>query len=99
MGFFSLYTVIVFAGVLGVSIFMDDEMSIVLFLQILMWMQLFMIGSGRGLLELYSHFIYGVIVALLILFVWQLVDGALCFLLSKNVLHNCDMQVMKPAGK
>lgn len=32
--------------------------GIIVLLQVLMWMQLFMIGTGRGLKELYMHYIY-----------------------------------------
>ncbi len=57
-GFFSLYTIIVFACVLGAAVFLKGEFPLVIILQTLMWMQIFMIGNGRGLRELYTHYIY-----------------------------------------
>lgn len=62
LGFFSLYTIIMAVCLIGASIFLRGSetqgLDIVLFLQILMWMQIFMIGNGRGLRELYTHYIY-----------------------------------------
>ncbi|MPM06701.1 hypothetical protein SDC9_53004 [bioreactor metagenome] len=57
-GFFSFYIVITSAGIFAVSFFLRGKMDIVVVLQMLMWIQVFMIGTGRGLLETYSHFIY-----------------------------------------
>ncbi|MCL2266680.1 MAG: putative ABC exporter domain-containing protein, partial [Treponema sp.] len=37
----------------------------------------------------------GVITGILILSLWELLTGAGCFALSKGVLHNCDMAVLK----
>ncbi len=34
------------------------DTGIIIILQVLMWMQIFLIGTGRGLKELYSHYIY-----------------------------------------
>jgi 4-amino-4-deoxy-L-arabinose transferase-like glycosyltransferase len=39
---------------------------------------------------------FGTLLALLILSVWELIAGLLCFALSKGVLHNCDMMMLKP---
>jgi len=50
--------VIMSAAILMVSIFMRNHVDIVLVLQVIMWIQVFMIGTGRGLLETYSHYIY-----------------------------------------
>ena len=36
----------------------NEEGGIVILLQALMWAQIFLIGTGRGLKELYSHYIY-----------------------------------------
>lgn len=57
-GFISMYMVIMSAAILMVSIFMRNHVDIVLVLQVIMWIQVFMIGTGRGLLETYSHYIY-----------------------------------------
>jgi hypothetical protein len=40
---------------------------------------------------------FGTLLALLILSVWELIAGVICFALSKSVLHNCDMQSLKPS--
>ncbi|MFV0413461.1 MAG: putative ABC exporter domain-containing protein [Oscillospiraceae bacterium] len=57
-GFFGLSTIITFACILAASLFLKEFMSTVVLLQVLMWIQIFLIGNGRGLKELYSHFIY-----------------------------------------
>lgn len=57
-GFFSMYTIITAASIIGASIFVLDGDDIIIVLQVLMWIQIFMIGTGRGLLELYSHYLY-----------------------------------------
>ena len=36
----------------------DTNIGIIIILQMLMWMQVFFIATGRGLKELYSHYIY-----------------------------------------
>lgn len=202
-GFFSLYMLITAACIIGASLFLFDGGDLPLVLQILMWMQIFMVGTGRGLLELYTHYLYmapaspfqkavwsnmelvvrtvaesvlflgipglimgsdllvilgsmavyvlftllllginylsirwteanlsqgmlmvlyffvvvlfmlpglaaalfvgfsvggqaGPLLALLILSVWELLVALVCFFLSKDVLHNCDMASMKP---
>jgi len=57
-GFLSLYMVISSVSILAVSFFLRGKTDIVMVLQMLMWIQVFMIGTGRGLLETYSHYIY-----------------------------------------
>lgn len=209
LGFFSIFNILMFLGATLAAISLrsiDDEMYLIFFLAILMWIQILSIGSGQGLKELYSHYIYmipepafkkllwsnfeiifktliesvfllgipgiilanhpliivgtmitytlfsslliglnylfirwtganlsqglmvmiymfsgvlilvpglipalmvgfmfegttGILLALLILSVWELVAALICFVLSKNVLHNCDMPVMKTLGK
>jgi hypothetical protein len=55
-GMTSLFTVV---GAALFSVFLrGGEGKIFILLQTLMWMQIFMIGTGRGLKELYSHYIY-----------------------------------------
>ncbi|MDL2252598.1 putative ABC exporter domain-containing protein [Ruminococcaceae bacterium OttesenSCG-928-I18] len=205
-GFFGIYTLITFVCILAASLFMRGFIDVVVILQVLMWMQIFMIGNGRGLKELYVHYIYlipespfkkvlwsnlelvfktliesvlflgipgiilggnflvalasmatytlfsllllginylsmrwtganisqgillffyflavvllmlpglvpalvvgfsvggvvGTLLALAILSGWELLAALLCFALSKDVLHNCDMPSTKPTGK
>lgn len=57
-GFFSTYTIIMFASFLAGSIFLREKIELLMILQILMWMEVFMIGTGRGMKELFSHYIY-----------------------------------------
>lgn len=57
-GFFGLSTIIIFAIIVLASLIFKKEIEATLVMQILMWMQVFMIGMGRGLKEIYSHYIY-----------------------------------------
>ena len=57
-GFMSLYMLVTMAGFIGLSFILRGELEITMPLQIVMWMQVFMIGTGRGLYETYSHYIY-----------------------------------------
>lgn len=57
-GFFSLYMLIASACIIGASLFLFDSGDLLIVLQILMWLQIFMVGTGRGLLELYTHYLY-----------------------------------------
>ena len=43
----------------------------------------------------YVEGLAGTFAALLILSVWELIVAVICFKLSKNILHNCDMPNMK----
>ena len=57
-GFLSLYMIITAAFITGASLLFFSGDDIIIVLQVLMWMQVLIIGTGRGLLELYSHYIY-----------------------------------------
>jgi hypothetical protein len=57
-GFLSIGTLIMFAVIIILSLTGTEFADTVTILQILMWIQLFMIGMGRGLIELYSHYIF-----------------------------------------
>ena len=59
-GFFSLSSILIGAGAIAMTLFQDsaDPAGLILLLQILLWIQLFMVGTGEGLLELYSHHLY-----------------------------------------
>lgn len=54
-GFLTFTSVMIVAAAILMTFFVK---SIPIVLQILMWMQIFMIGMGRGLRETYSHYIY-----------------------------------------
>ncbi|MCL2202233.1 MAG: putative ABC exporter domain-containing protein [Oscillospiraceae bacterium] len=41
----------------------------------------------------------GLVIGLLILAVWELIAGSICFAASKGVLHNCDMPTMTQMSK
>lgn len=59
---FGLWGVSSIAMVLGAALFSflqrGGDTGFLLLLQMLMWLQIFMIGTGRGLKELYVHYIY-----------------------------------------
>ena len=59
-GFFSISSVLIGAGAIVMTLIQDttDPAALVVLLQMLLWVQLFMVGTGKGLLELYSHHIY-----------------------------------------
>lgn len=57
-GFLSMYILVTTISILVLSFILRDKMDIVIVLQVLMWIQVFMVGTGRGLLEIYSHYIY-----------------------------------------
>ncbi len=57
-GLFNLGSVLMIGGSAILSLFMKEIGTISVILQILMWMQVMMIGTGRGLKELYAHYVY-----------------------------------------
>lgn len=58
-GLWSLLSILTVLGAVLFSLFLRSEGSgIFVLLQVLMWMQIFFIGTGRGLKELYTHYIY-----------------------------------------
>jgi hypothetical protein len=59
LGLWGTYSVLLVAGAALFSLFLrSGDGSILVLLQTLMWLQIFFIGTGRGLKELYSHYIY-----------------------------------------
>jgi len=54
-GFLTLTSVLFIAGAAAVSFFIKDILTV---MQVLMWTQIMLIGTGRGLKETYSHYIY-----------------------------------------
>jgi hypothetical protein len=59
LGLWGLPSIITVLGAAFFSLFLRGEGGgILVLLQILMWMQIFFIGTGRGLKELYTHYIY-----------------------------------------
>lgn len=59
LGLWNLLSLIMVFGSALFSVFLrGSDGGILVILQILMWMQIFFIGTGRGLKELYSHYIY-----------------------------------------
>ena len=57
-GFFSLYTLIVTLVLNIAAVFLRGILDITVILQILMWLQIIMIGMGSGLKETYIHYVY-----------------------------------------
>ena len=59
LGLWGLPSVITVLGAAVFAFFLRGEADgMIILLQILMWMQIFLIGTGRGLKELYMHYIY-----------------------------------------
>jgi hypothetical protein len=54
-GILTLPSVLIAAGAVIMTLFVQD---LVVVMQILMWLQIMLIGTGRGLKETYSHYIY-----------------------------------------
>jgi hypothetical protein len=57
LGLWGISSFLIVAATAVVSFFLGQD-GIVIILQTLMWMQIFLIGTGRGLRELYSHYIF-----------------------------------------
>lgn len=57
-GFINLTSLLMMAAGLTASAFMRGSDSQMILLQVFMWMQIFFIGTGRGLREIYIHYIY-----------------------------------------
>ncbi|NLO21153.1 MAG: hypothetical protein GX119_04045 [Syntrophomonadaceae bacterium] len=59
LGLWGMWSIIMVLGTALFSLFLrGEDGGTLILLQILMWMQIFMIGTGRGLKELYMHYIY-----------------------------------------
>ncbi len=59
LGLWGVWSIIMVLGAALFSVFMrGEDGGTLILLQILMWIQIFMIGTGRGLKELYIHYIY-----------------------------------------
>ena len=56
-GVMSLFLV-VGSAIFSVIMRRNDAGGLIILMQMLFWMQIFLIGTGRGLKELYSHYIY-----------------------------------------
>jgi hypothetical protein len=59
-GFFGMPDLLIGAGAIVMALFLGkgEAGNLITILQILLWIQLFLVGTGKGLLELYSHYIY-----------------------------------------
>jgi hypothetical protein len=57
LGLWGLQSVLIAAGAALLAAFMKSG-GLFMILQVLMWIQLFLIGTGRGMKELYTHYIY-----------------------------------------
>jgi hypothetical protein len=54
-GFLTISSVLFVIGAAAASFFIENLLTV---MQVLMWLQIFLIGTGRGLKETYSHYIY-----------------------------------------
>ncbi len=57
-GFLSLSNVAISASIVLACVLFPDYINLMLIVNILFWLQIMLIGNSRGLLELYSHYIY-----------------------------------------
>ncbi|HWQ80436.1 MAG TPA: putative ABC exporter domain-containing protein [Anaerovoracaceae bacterium] len=72
LGLWGMQSIFMVAGAVLFSLFQrGGDGGILILLQILMWMQIFFIGTGRGLKELYSHYIYLIPVSSFRKIVWS----------------------------
>jgi hypothetical protein len=58
LGLWGVPSVIIVASSIIAAYFMRQDNNLVILMQGLMWAQIFLVGTGRGLVELYSHYIY-----------------------------------------
>jgi hypothetical protein len=60
LGLWGIQSVLTVAGAVVLTFLMRTKstFNILVIMQILMWAQVFMIGTGRGVKEIYNHFIY-----------------------------------------
>ncbi len=85
-GFLSLHMFITAIIMIIVSFFLRNKIDVILFLQILMWMQIFLIGTGRGLLETYSHYIYMIPKSSFVKLIWSNMELMLRELIDSLIL-------------
>ncbi|MCL2171065.1 MAG: putative ABC exporter domain-containing protein [Defluviitaleaceae bacterium] len=91
LGFLSTFTLITIPAAIVLA-FLDVEL--VMILQILMWIQLFAVGTGRGLQETYQHYLYMIPESSFKKIIWSnmesifktMVQGALIFLPAGLIL-------------
>jgi hypothetical protein len=84
-GFLSLRCILTVIGAAIIAAFMKDG-SLLLILQILMWLQIFMIGTGQGMKELYSHYIYMIPEASFPKIVWSNLEIAFTALIESVLI-------------
>lgn len=94
-GLWGFSSILMVAGSAALSLFMGDGGGgLLVLLQILMWMQIFLIGTGRGLKELYTHYLYMIPDSSFRKIVWSnlestfrvLVEGVMIFCVSGIVI-------------
>lgn len=94
-GLWGLPSVITIVSVAILSSFLpSDAGGLLIILQILMWMQIFMIGTGRGLKELYTHYIYLIPESSFRKIVWSNLEIAFKVLVESVVLFSVSGLIM-----
>ncbi|SMC72578.1 putative ABC exporter domain-containing protein [Papillibacter cinnamivorans] len=91
LGLWGLPSVFTVLGAAVMSLFLrgeGDGGGLLILLQILMWMQIFFIGTGRGLKELYMHYIYLIPESSFRKIVWSNLELALKILVESAVLFS-----------
>jgi hypothetical protein len=81
----SLRCVLIVIGAGIIAAFMKDG-SLLRILQVLMWIQIFLIGTGQGLKELYSHYIYMIPEASFPKIVWSNLEIAFTALIESVLI-------------
>lgn len=94
-GLWGLPSVITIVSVAILSSFLpSDAGGLLIILQILMWMQIFMIGTGRGLKELYTHYIYLIPESSFRKIIWSNLEIAFKVLVESVVLFSVSGLIM-----
>lgn len=94
LGLWGLSSLLLIVGAALLAIIANEEGIFLLLLQILMWAQIFLIGTGRGLKELYAHYIYLIPESSLAKIIWSnleiivkvLVESVLVFGIAGAIL-------------
>ena len=75
LGLWGMPSIWIVLGAVVLSLFLrNEDVGFVILLQALMWSQIFLIGTGRGLKELYAHYIYMIPEGVFTKIVWSSIE-------------------------
>lgn len=86
MGFLSLSSVILIACAVVTCIFLPPEANCAMVAGVLMFAQIFRVGSGRGLRELYTHYIYMIPTSSFKKIIWSNLEAVVQTLVESVIL-------------